>query len=200
MIIGGEVRFPPSLRAELSLIPRRTNSFGVDSSTRSTRTKVSLLTSSGLLEAIPLPRLSSRIPSLPTYVRLRRAALLLRVLTSPFPNTDPLTWLLKNGQIFMQADWQTTLLNYTSGEETRLPNITIAQKTYPASGATAMLPQTGTFFLSLYQGAKGWAGRGGGRARSNAEADLRTRFAHIVANNYSTTLLFCGGMTPERDE
>lgn len=43
----------------------------------------------------------------------------------------------------MQADWQTTLLNYTSGEETRLPNITIAQKTYPASGATAMLPQTG---------------------------------------------------------
>lgn len=47
--------------------------------------------------------------------------------------TDPLTWLLPNGLLFMQADWQTTLLNYTSRVETPLPNITIAQKTYPAS-------------------------------------------------------------------
>jgi hypothetical protein len=42
----------------------------------------------------------------------------------------------------MQANWQTTLLNYTSNTERRLPNITKAQKTYPASGAIAMLPLT----------------------------------------------------------
>lgn len=42
----------------------------------------------------------------------------------------------------MQASWMTTLLNYQSGVETRLPNITRAQRTYPASGATAMLPLT----------------------------------------------------------
>lgn len=63
----------------------------------------------------------------------------------------------------MQANWQTTLFNYTTAEETRLPNITHAQKTYPASGAIAMLPLT-------------------------------------VANNYTPTLLFCGGMDPVRDE
>lgn len=47
----------------------------------------------------------------------------------------------------MQANWQTTLFNYTTAEETRLPNITKAQKTYPATGAIAMLPLTGTSFL-----------------------------------------------------
>ncbi|KAM0748117.1 DUF1929-domain-containing protein [Meredithblackwellia eburnea MCA 4105] len=89
--------------------------------------------------------------------------------TSPFledtqpANLYPLTWLLPNGLLFMQADWQTTLLNYTSNAETRLPNITHAQKTYPASGATAMLPLT-------------------------------------VANDYTPTLLFCGGMDPVRDD
>lgn len=45
----------------------------------------------------------------------------------------------------MQADWQTTLLNYTTGREKRLANIPKAQKTYPASGAVAMLPLTGAF-------------------------------------------------------
>lgn len=63
----------------------------------------------------------------------------------------------------MQANWQTTLLNLTTGVETSLPNITHAQKTYPASGATAMLPLT-------------------------------------IANNYTPTILMCGGMKPERDE
>ncbi|KAK4703171.1 hypothetical protein P7C70_g3046, partial [Phenoliferia sp. Uapishka_3] len=57
-------------------------------------------------------------------------------------NLYPLTWLLPSGLIFMQANWQTTLLNYTSNAEVRLPNITKAQKTYPASGAIAMLPLT----------------------------------------------------------
>ena len=57
-------------------------------------------------------------------------------------NLYPLTWLLPNGLLFMQANWQTTLLNYTTNEETALPNITRAQRTYPSSGATAMLPLT----------------------------------------------------------
>ena len=42
----------------------------------------------------------------------------------------------------MQANWQTMLLNYSTNAEVRLPNITKAQKTYPASGAIAMLPLT----------------------------------------------------------
>lgn len=63
----------------------------------------------------------------------------------------------------MQAGWATTLLNYTSLEEQRLPNITHAQRTYPASGSSALLPLT-------------------------------------VANNYTATFLFCGGLAPERDE
>ncbi len=78
-------------------------------------------------------------------------------------NLYPLTWLLPNGLIFMQANWQTTTLNYSSNVEVALPNITHAQKTYPASGATAMLPLD-------------------------------------PASNYSVTLLFCGGMDPERDD
>jgi len=78
-------------------------------------------------------------------------------------NLYPLTWLLPNGLIFMQANWQTTTLNYTSHAEVALPNITHAQKTYPASGATAMMPLD-------------------------------------PASNYSVTLLFCGGMDPERDD
>lgn len=63
----------------------------------------------------------------------------------------------------MQANWQTTLLNYHTNVETRLPNITHAQKTYPATGAISMLPLT-------------------------------------KANNWTPTLLFCGGMDPVRDE
>jgi hypothetical protein len=78
-------------------------------------------------------------------------------------NLYPLTWLLPNGLIFMQANWQTTLLNYTTAAESRLPNITRAQKTYPASGATVMLPLT-------------------------------------VDNNWTPTILFCGGMNPVRDD
>ncbi|GAA5975977.1 hypothetical protein JCM21900_005509 [Sporobolomyces salmonicolor] len=78
-------------------------------------------------------------------------------------NLYPLTWLLPNGMLFMQANWQTTLVNLTTHKETRLPNITHAQRTYPSSGGTAMLPLT-------------------------------------VANNYTATILFCGGMDPVRDD
>ncbi|SCZ96458.1 BZ3500_MvSof-1268-A1-R1_Chr8-2g10206 [Microbotryum saponariae] len=78
-------------------------------------------------------------------------------------NLYPLSFLLSNGLIFMQASWKAQLLNHSSGAETPLSDILFAQKTYPASGATAMLPLT-------------------------------------VANDYKITLLFCGGMKPERDD
>ncbi|KAI5475839.1 hypothetical protein MNV49_000803 [Pseudohyphozyma bogoriensis] len=78
-------------------------------------------------------------------------------------NLYPLTWLLPSGQLFMQASWSATLLDLDTNGETRLPNITHAQRTYPASAATAMLPLT-------------------------------------PSNNYTATLLFCGGMDPVRDD
>ncbi|SCV67311.1 BQ2448_5957 [Microbotryum intermedium] len=78
-------------------------------------------------------------------------------------NLYPLTWLLPNGNVFMQADWKTQILDPIMWEETLLPDVPIAQRTYPASGATVMLPLT-------------------------------------PANNYKVTLLFCGGLTPERDD
>lgn len=102
--------------------------------------RVILRTSSGRREDHQLLLPSSLIPSLPTSV-----------CPSPTPcirctdadsAADPLTWLLPNGLLFMQANWQTTLVNYTTSAETRLPNITKAQKTYPATGAIAMLPLT----------------------------------------------------------
>ncbi|BGP44159.1 hypothetical protein JCM10449v2_008223 [Rhodotorula kratochvilovae] len=78
-------------------------------------------------------------------------------------NLYPLIWLLPSGKLFAQADWQTMLLDLETHKETRLPNITHAQRTYPASGATAMLPLT-------------------------------------PDNNYTATILFCGGMDPVRDD
>lgn len=51
------------------------------------------------------------------------------------------TYLLPNGLIFLQAGWKTTLLDYETNTETRMPDIPDAVKTYPASGANAMLTQ-----------------------------------------------------------
>ncbi|GAA5859156.1 hypothetical protein JCM8547_008892 [Rhodosporidiobolus lusitaniae] len=78
-------------------------------------------------------------------------------------NLYPLTWLLSDGRLFLQAGWQTTLLDYENNVETRLPNITHAQRPYPAGAGSAMLPL-------------------------------------LPSNNYTETLIFAGGMTPERDD
>ncbi|GAA6042384.1 hypothetical protein JCM8097_004488 [Rhodosporidiobolus ruineniae] len=78
-------------------------------------------------------------------------------------NLYPLTWLLSDGRLFLQAGWQTTLLDYQNNVETRLPNITHAQRPYPAGAGSAMLPL-------------------------------------VASNNYTETLIFAGGMTPERDD
>ncbi|KAF9035559.1 copper radical oxidase [Panaeolus papilionaceus] len=67
-------------------------------------------------------------------------------ITSPFlqntlpANLYPLTWLLPSGNLFIQANWESTLLNPETKFETPLDNIPDAIRTYPASAATVMLP------------------------------------------------------------
>ncbi|SGY98140.1 BQ5605_C035g11445 [Microbotryum silenes-dioicae] len=78
-------------------------------------------------------------------------------------NLYPLTYLLPDGRVFMQADWKAQILNLETDEEVALENVPAAQRTYPASGATAVLPMT-------------------------------------PANNYTVTILMCGGMNPKRDD
>ncbi|GAA5888669.1 hypothetical protein JCM16303_000887 [Sporobolomyces ruberrimus] len=55
-------------------------------------------------------------------------------------NLYPLTWLLSDGRLFMQAGWLTTLYDYDDNVESRLPNITHAQRPYPAGAGSIMLP------------------------------------------------------------
>ncbi|PPR00527.1 hypothetical protein CVT24_005501 [Panaeolus cyanescens] len=69
-------------------------------------------------------------------------------ITSPFlentlpANLYPLTWLLPSGNLFIQANWESTILNPDTKLETPLDKIPDAVRTYPASAATVMLPLT----------------------------------------------------------
>ncbi|GJN94121.1 hypothetical protein Rhopal_007195-T1 [Rhodotorula paludigena] len=88
----------------------------------------------------------------------------MRFLEETMPaNLYPLTWLMSDGRLFVQAGWQTTMLDYENNVEERLPNITHAQRPYPAGAGSAMLPMTPN-------------------------------------NDYLQTVVFAGGMTPERDD
>lgn len=49
---------------------------------------------------------------------------------------------MPDARLFIQAGWGTTLLDHVDNVETRLPDMPDAQRTYPASGAVAMLPLT----------------------------------------------------------
>ncbi|KAH9956156.1 glyoxal oxidase [Russula dissimulans] len=72
-------------------------------------------------------------------------------------NAYALTYLMPSGNLFVQANYSTTLWNYTANSYTPLPDMPgQIVRVYPASGANAMLPLT-------------------------------------PANNYTPTLLFCGG-------
>ncbi|KAF8530384.1 glyoxal oxidase [Hysterangium stoloniferum] len=82
-------------------------------------------------------------------------------------NLYPLTWLLPSGNLFLQINWAAAVFNYKAngfvGTEFPFPNIPAAVRTYPASGASTMLPLT-------------------------------------PQNNWTATILFCGGTNLEPDQ
>lgn len=57
-------------------------------------------------------------------------------------NLYPLTWLLPSGELFIQSNWATSLINYKTGTETELDDIPDAVRVYPASAGSIMLPLT----------------------------------------------------------
>ncbi|KAF8070115.1 glyoxal oxidase [Lyophyllum atratum] len=57
-------------------------------------------------------------------------------------NLYPLTWLLPSGKLFIQSNWETSLLDYRKNKETALDDIPDAVRTYPASAGTIMMPLT----------------------------------------------------------
>ncbi|KAL5507236.1 hypothetical protein ACEPAH_6692 [Sanghuangporus vaninii] len=65
------------------------------------------------------------------------------ILTSTLPaNLYPITFLLPSGNLLIQLNWATYLLDYKTQKETKLDDIPDAVRTYPASAGTAMLPLT----------------------------------------------------------
>ncbi|QRW26896.1 glyoxal oxidase [Rhizoctonia solani] len=67
----------------------------------------------------------------------------LNILTKTLPaNLFPLTWLLPSGNLFIQTNWGTEVFDYKSNTEYELDDIPHAVRTYPASGASIMLPLT----------------------------------------------------------
>lgn len=74
-------------------------------------------------------------------------------------NLYPLTWMMPDGRLFMQANRSTILYDYQNKVRTDLAAMPYAVRVYPGSAATAMLPLT-------------------------------------PANNYTATILFCGGSNP----
>jgi hypothetical protein len=54
----------------------------------------------------------------------------------------PISFLMSNNQVFIQANKQAILWNTDTLKETRLPNINGPPRVYPASGGSAMLPLT----------------------------------------------------------
>ncbi|GAA5955092.1 hypothetical protein JCM21900_001609 [Sporobolomyces salmonicolor] len=67
----------------------------------------------------------------------------LNILTTTLPaNLFPLTWLLPSGNIFIQTNLGTEIFDYKNNIEYPLADIPHAVRTYPGSGATAMMPLT----------------------------------------------------------
>ncbi|KZT61288.1 copper radical oxidase [Calocera cornea HHB12733] len=67
----------------------------------------------------------------------------LNILNNSLPaNLYPLTWLLPSGNLLIQTNWNTAIFDHKNVVEYALPNIPNAVRTYPGSGATAMLPLT----------------------------------------------------------
>lgn len=81
----------------------------------------------------------------------------------------PHTFLMSNGELFMQANRETILWNWNKNSETRLPNIPVAPRVYPASGGAALLPlrpennykETVLFCGGMQMNNKQWGNEGG---------------------------------------
>ena len=95
----------------------------------------------------------------PTYEFFpsRGAPIASPVLSSTLPvNLYPLTFLLPSGNLLIQSNWKTVLLDYKKNKEYQLDDIPDAVRTYPASAGNVMMPLT-------------------------------------PANNWTATIMFCGG-------
>ncbi|KAH7913258.1 glyoxal oxidase [Hygrophoropsis aurantiaca] len=57
-------------------------------------------------------------------------------------NLFPLTWLLPSGNLLIQSNWATVVLDYKKNTEYPMNDIPDAVRVYPASAGTAMLPLT----------------------------------------------------------
>ncbi|KAG6336618.1 hypothetical protein ID866_2457 [Astraeus odoratus] len=81
----------------------------------------------------------------PTYefYPSRGAPIISPILQNTLPaNLYPLTWLLPSGNLFLQSNWKTILLDYKNNQETPLDDVPDAVRVYPASGGSAMLTMT----------------------------------------------------------
>jgi len=65
------------------------------------------------------------------------------ILSSTLPvNLYPLTWLLPSGNLLIQSNRKTVLLDYRKNKEFQLDNMPDAVRTYPASAGNVMMPLT----------------------------------------------------------
>lgn len=78
-------------------------------------------------------------------------------------NLFPLTFLLPSGNLLIQLNWATAILDYKNNKEYQLDDIPDAVRTYPASAGNLMLPLT-------------------------------------PANNWTATVMFCGGTNLQPDQ
>ncbi|WFD41897.1 (methyl)glyoxal oxidase [Malassezia psittaci] len=81
----------------------------------------------------------------------------------------PHTFMMGSGELFMQANRETILWNWNKNSETRLPNIPVAPRVYPASGGAVLLPlrpsnnykETVLFCGGMKMTNKQWGNEGG---------------------------------------
>lgn len=81
----------------------------------------------------------------PTYEFFpsRGPAVVSQILQDTLPaNLYPFVFLLPSGLLFVQSNWASALLNYTSNEQTDLPDMIDAVRVYPGSAGVIVLPQT----------------------------------------------------------
>jgi len=81
----------------------------------------------------------------PTYEFFpsRGAPIASPILAATLPvNLYPLVWMLPSGNILIQSNWATSLLDYRTNTEIPLQDIPDAVRVYPASAGSIMLPLT----------------------------------------------------------